>query len=80
MNLNLVSVALFGVGGVLVYSAVKGYDPRDVVRNALTGKAMSATSAKYVITPDAGSGAVVTPLPSAPAHPTTDPPPHVVGT
>lgn len=76
MNLNLVSVALFGVGGVLVYSAVKGYDPRDVVRNALTGKAMSATSAKYVVTPSAG--AVVTPIPTTP-NPATDPPPPVVG-
>ena len=66
--MNLLTVALIGTGGVLIYSAVKGYDPRDVVRSALSGQSPSTNQAKYV-------------LPSAPADyaPTTDPAPHTPG-
>lgn len=45
--MNLLSLTLLATGGVLVYSAVKGYDPRDVVRAALNGQ--SITQAKYVL-------------------------------
>lgn len=38
MKINLVSLTMFMAGSVLVYSAVKGYDPRAVIRWALGGK------------------------------------------
>lgn len=45
--MNLLSLTLLATGGVLMYSAVKGYDPRDVVRAALNGQ--TVTNAKYVL-------------------------------
>jgi hypothetical protein len=38
MKINLVSLTMFSVGSLFLYSAVKGYDPRSVVRWALGGK------------------------------------------
>lgn len=38
MNLSLPTVVIFMVGTILIYSAVKGIDPRDVVRLTLAGK------------------------------------------
>lgn len=38
MKINLVSLTLFTAGSLLIYSAVKGYDPRAVIRWALGGK------------------------------------------
>lgn len=38
MNLTPLSVVIAGTGGILIYSAVRGYDPRDVVRGALSGE------------------------------------------
>lgn len=45
--MNLLSLALLGTGGVLIYCAVKGQDPRDVVRAALSGQSLGAQPAKY---------------------------------
>ena len=39
MNLNLPGVVMFVAGAVLMYSAVKNRDPRDVVLTALGQKA-----------------------------------------
>lgn len=44
MNLNLLTVTLIGAGGILIFSAVKGYDPRDVVKGALQGKSPSVAA------------------------------------
>lgn len=38
MKINLVSLTMFTAGALLMYSAVKGFDPRDVVKWALGGK------------------------------------------
>ena len=38
MKFNLLSVVMFGVGGILVYSGIKAYDPRDVLKWGLGGK------------------------------------------
>jgi hypothetical protein len=65
--MNLLSLALLGTGGVLIYSAVKGYDPRDVVKAALSGQSIGNQPAKYVL-PDVAS-----------FSPTTDPVPHKPG-
>lgn len=44
---SLFSVVLLGSGGVLIYSAVKGYSPITVVQNALQGKRMQPTDVVY---------------------------------
>lgn len=36
--MNLQSLIVFTVGGVLVYAAIKGYNPIDVFKNAVGGK------------------------------------------
>lgn len=51
MKLNLVNVTTFAIGTVLVYSAVKDKDPRDVVKKSLArqspaGAATIPSSAK----------------------------------
>jgi len=38
MKINLMSVVLLGGGIILLYSGIKGYDPRDVIRWGLGGK------------------------------------------
>ena len=38
MNFNLLSIVLLSAGVVLMWSAVKDQDPRDVIKNALGGK------------------------------------------
>jgi hypothetical protein len=38
MKVSLVSVLCFGTGAILVYSGVKSYDPRDVIKWGLGGK------------------------------------------
>lgn len=38
MKVSLVNVLMLGGGIILVYSGVKGYDPRDVIRWGLGGK------------------------------------------
>jgi hypothetical protein len=35
---SLVLVLMLVVGAVLVYAAIKGQDPRDIIKNALSGK------------------------------------------
>lgn len=65
MNLSLLPVVLFGVGGILIYSAVKGYDPRDVVRNSLTGKSPGASGIKYTL----GGSVSTQPFMTAPTGP-----------
>jgi len=38
VKVSLVSVVMLGSGIILLYSGVKGYDPRDVIRWGLGGK------------------------------------------
>ena len=38
MKISLLNVVMFSVGGILVYSGIKGYDPRDVIGWGLGGK------------------------------------------
>ena len=38
MKFNVLSVVMFGVGGILIYSGIKAYDPRDVLKWGLGGK------------------------------------------
>lgn len=65
MNLTPLTVIIAGSGGILIYCAVKGYDPRDVVKGALSGD--WPPTAKYVVGASTGT---VTPGPAAPV-PTT---------
>lgn len=37
--MNLVLVSMVGLGILLLYAAIKGYNPMLVVKNVLTGKA-----------------------------------------
>lgn len=39
MNFNLTALIAFTAGMVLIYAAIKDRDPRDVVKDAMTGKA-----------------------------------------
>lgn len=61
MNPNLISVVSFGVGVILIYSAIKKEDPRTVVKKALGGRntpvntspptpSPAVTPANYVVT------------------------------
>lgn len=36
--MNIMTVGLLAGGIVLIYAGIKGYDPRDVVRDAIKGK------------------------------------------
>lgn len=38
MKVSLVNVVMLGGGIILLYSGIKGYDPRDVIRYGLGGK------------------------------------------
>lgn len=38
MKITTVNVAMFGVGSILIFSGIKGYDPRDVIKWGLGGK------------------------------------------
>lgn len=38
MKFSLVSVVMFSAGGILLYSGIKAYDPRDVIKWGLGGK------------------------------------------
>lgn len=37
MKITTVNVVMFGIGTVLIYSGIKGFDPRDVMKWALGG-------------------------------------------
>ena len=52
MNLNLIGVVAFSAGVILVYAAIKKVDPRQVIKDALQGKAGSQRAART-----AGQGA-----------------------
>lgn len=45
--MNLLSLSVLVTGGTLIYCALKGYDPRDLVRAAVTGDGMP--DEKYTI-------------------------------
>ena len=38
MKFSLLSVVMLGTGGILLYSGIKAYDPRDVLKWGLGGK------------------------------------------
>jgi hypothetical protein len=38
MNFNILTVVLVGVGGILVYAGIKDVNPRQVIKDALSGK------------------------------------------
>lgn len=38
MKISTLNVVMFSVGAILVYSGVKAYDPRDVIKWGLGGK------------------------------------------
>jgi hypothetical protein len=46
VKINLVSLTMFSVGALLIYSGVKDFDPRDVVSWALGGKKPMTMHAK----------------------------------
>jgi hypothetical protein len=64
--MNLLSLALLGTGGVLIYCAVKGQDPRDVVRAALAGQSLGAQPAKYALPAVSDFAPSTTPVPTTP--------------
>lgn len=43
MNFNAVTVAMFGIGAILIYSAVKDTTPKEVITNAFTPKPKKST-------------------------------------
>lgn len=43
MNMNLTNTTLVIAGLVLIYCAIKDVDPRDVIKNALQGKATAGS-------------------------------------
>lgn len=51
MNANLIAILLLSTGGILVYSAAKNKDPRDVIKNALGAKATPARPSGSMPTP-----------------------------
>lgn len=38
MKISTINVVMFSVGAILVYSGIKAYDPRDVIKWGLGGK------------------------------------------
>lgn len=38
MKISLVNIVMLGSGTILLYSGIKGYDPRDVLRWGMGGK------------------------------------------
>lgn len=59
MNMNLTNTTLVIAGLLLIYCAIKDVDPRDVVKNALQGKATGGDYSK-------GVGKVPAPTPTVP--------------
>lgn len=47
MKVSLVNVLMLGSGIILLYSGVKGYDPRDVISWGLGGKKPKTLKAKH---------------------------------
>lgn len=66
MNISLLTVVIFAGGVVLVYSAVKDKDPRDVLKTSLSGN--SPANAKTV-----PSSAPINPSSPAPIPPAAHP-------
>lgn len=64
MKINLVTVTMFTVGVVLIYSAVKDKDPRDVVKLTLGNKSPAGATAVPSSAPK--SNPSPTPIPNAP--------------
>jgi hypothetical protein len=46
VKITTVNVVMFSVGAILVYSGIKGYDPRDVIQWGLGGKKPQTMKAK----------------------------------
>ncbi len=49
--MNLLSITLIAGGGILIYSAIKGKDPRDVVKSGLSGKSPETAPVAYELYP-----------------------------
>lgn len=47
MKVSLVNVLMLGSGMILLYSGVKGYDPRDVISYGLGGKKPKTLKQKH---------------------------------
>lgn len=60
MNFSLINVVMFGAGAILVYSAVKDKNPKQVVSDALNGKSAPSNTAQ----PSALDTAPETPKPN----------------
>lgn len=60
MNLNLVNVTVFAVGGILVYAAVKNVKPQDVVKSALGTPLAASSAGSGTTTPSSAAGATTT--------------------
>lgn len=60
MNLNPLTVAMAGTGGLLIYCGVYGYDPRDVVKGAI-GVGDFPPEVKYALPKDSPSHALTNP-------------------
>lgn len=45
MNFNAINVTMFGVGVILLYSAIKGKSPKEVVQDAFKQSAHASKSA-----------------------------------
>lgn len=52
MKFNVLSVVMFGVGGILIYSGIKAYDPRDVLKWGLGGKQPTSFLPAASVKPD----------------------------
>lgn len=50
--MNLFGLTLVTAGGILIYCAIKGYDPRDVVKQAIKGGELADLEQKYVVGDD----------------------------
>lgn len=44
MNFNLLSVTMFGVGALLLYSGIRDVNPKDVITEAMQGRTAKSTS------------------------------------
>lgn len=62
MKVNLVNVVMLSTGIILLYSGIKGYDPRDVLRYGLGGKKPKTFAEK-----DKGKGTISPPQEKPPS-------------
>lgn len=44
MNFNLLSVTMFGVGALLLYSGIRDVNPKDVITEAMQGRVAETAS------------------------------------